>query len=48
VTITRVGTNAKFASGWDVAFGGKKAKKAEKPAKTKAAKSTKVKGKKKK
>jgi hypothetical protein len=27
VTIVRVGTNKKFADGWDTAFGGKKAKK---------------------
>ena len=26
VTITRVGTNQKYAMGWDSAFGGKKAK----------------------
>jgi hypothetical protein len=28
VTITRVGTNQKYSSGWDIAFGGKKAAKA--------------------
>jgi hypothetical protein len=29
VTITRVGTNQKYATGWDAAFGGKKPSKAE-------------------
>jgi hypothetical protein len=28
VTITRVGTNQKYAMGWDSVFGGKKAKSA--------------------
>lgn len=44
MTITRVGTNQKYASGWDMAFGGaKKAKTAS--AQADAAKSTTGKGK---
>lgn len=40
MTITRVGSNEKYASGWDLAFGGKKkaAKSAKKAAKKKAVK----------
>lgn len=38
MTITRVGTNQKYAMGWDSAFGGKKAKAAAgKPAAAKKA-----------
>jgi hypothetical protein len=39
VTIVRVGSNQKYAEGWDQVFGGKKGKKkAAKPAPKKAAK----------
>ncbi len=37
MTITRVGTNAKYATGWDAAFAGKRGA-AAKPAKKAAAK----------
>jgi hypothetical protein len=37
VTITRVGTNQKYAMGWDSAFTGKKAKSAATATKKKAA-----------
>lgn len=50
VTITRVGTNQKYAVGWDSAFGGKKAAKAsaDKGAKKKASPKKKSSGPKKK
>jgi hypothetical protein len=38
VTITRVGTNAKYADGWDSAFGKKPAGGAKKPGKAAAKK----------
>ena len=39
VTITRIGTNKKYAEGWDKAFGGKRASgtKTQKPAAAKKA-----------
>lgn len=40
MTIVRVGTNAKFAAGWEQAFGGKKSKAAT-PAKAAAKKAAK-------
>ena len=36
MTITRVGTSAKYASGWDAAFSGGKAKKSAAVSKKKA------------
>jgi len=43
VTITRIGTNQKYADGWDKAFGGKRGSSAAaKPAQKKAAPSKKA------
>ena len=38
MTITRVGTNARYADGWDAAFGGKRTKAQAQPAKKPASK----------
>jgi hypothetical protein len=52
VTITRIGTNQKYAQGWDVAFGGRKSgaksaqKKAPPPSQKAAPKKSAKKGKK--